>query len=86
MDLQIGTQPQSEVVEVLVHLVTQDDQPYGSVRRSCEECGFHVLDNTNCRDRYAESREDFENLSRFAQPGIKFIKCAERKILYPETL
>lgn len=25
--------------QTIVHLVTQRDQPYGSVRRCCEECG-----------------------------------------------
>jgi hypothetical protein len=27
---------------IKLHLVTQDDQPYGSVRRCCERCGEMV--------------------------------------------
>lgn len=32
-------QPQSQSQAQPLHLVTQDGQPYGSVRRCCERCG-----------------------------------------------
>lgn len=28
---------------IIVHLMTQDDQPHGSERRCCERCGVQIL-------------------------------------------
>jgi hypothetical protein len=30
-------------MKAVVHLVTQDGQPYGSVRRCCQECGIMTI-------------------------------------------
>lgn len=45
-----------------VHLVTQDNQPFGSERRCCELCGVMVwpaMQGANT-PAHATSREDFE--------------------------
>ncbi len=44
-----------------LHLITQDDQPYGSVRKSCENCGTWIIGNS-AKHLYAEDRGDFNKL------------------------
>lgn len=43
-----------------LHLVTQDNQPYGSTRKSCELCGEWVLGNSSFNDMYAQNKDVFE--------------------------
>lgn len=44
-----------------VHLVTQDGQPYGSVRRCCEICGVMVWPERQGDETpmYVTSRQDY---------------------------
>ena len=43
-----------------IHLVTQDNQPFGSTRKSCDLCGAWVLGNSGFKDAYADDRETFK--------------------------
>ena len=54
---------------MIVHLVTQRNQPYGSVRKCCEVCGCAIstMDND---ERYVESEGEYENST--------FVRCDER--------
>jgi len=46
---------------IIVHLITQRNQPYGSVRECCERCGgWEVLKDLS--HRWTDSPHLFENL------------------------
>lgn len=49
-----------ELIEVkpILHLKTQDGQPYGSVRKCCEECGVMILgDSLPEGEHWTDDRE-----------------------------
>ncbi len=49
----------------ILHLITQDNQPYGSVRLSCERCGaFKSMDNdyvTTIKETWLNPPQGFTN-------------------------
>jgi hypothetical protein len=42
MKQQTDSQDSSEIKPIKLHLMTQDNQPYGSARRCCEKCGVMI--------------------------------------------
>jgi hypothetical protein len=47
----------------ILHLVTQDGQPYGSRRKCCEECGkgIHRMRGVSAGDAYTNDRDFYQN-------------------------
>lgn len=44
-----------------LHLMTQDNQPYGSERKCCEECGKSVFSDSFPKDhRWTDDRDLFQ--------------------------
>ena len=57
----------------IMHIITQNGQPYGSQRRCCEECGksrYALAKN----DRYVETREEY---SREFADEKDLIRCCD---------
>lgn len=52
---------------VTLHLMTQDDQPYGSQRRCCERCGVMIWSNP--QPKYTE------HYSTYANPPAGYVSC-----------
>ena len=49
------------VSHTIVHLITQRDQPYGSVRRCCERCGVSFLP-APAGHKYSDEHSFYNNL------------------------
>jgi hypothetical protein len=58
-----------------LHLVTQDRQPYGSVRRCCEECGLAVFAFYGEGDKYVDDKKYYN--AYFAR-GNRLRLCVEK--------
>jgi len=57
----------------ILHLKTQDNQPYGSVRKCCEECGKMIVGNSLPNDHWwTDERVMYENAD---EQGYK--KCTD---------
>ncbi len=58
---------------VILHLKTQDSQPYGSARLCCEKCGLLMNGQcwTNDRKLYMDSPVD----------GPKYVRCEDNQEL-----
>jgi len=57
--------------KTIVHLVTQDDQPYGSERRSCENCGKWIIGNGANDDLHVDTKETWAQLKAKVFPDIE---------------
>lgn len=55
-----------------LHLMTQRDQPFGSVRKCCELCGAMITDST----AYCEYESDFNDVLKNGHKGEKYKTCA----------
>ena len=55
-------------MNVTLHLITQDDQPYGSRRKCCEVCGAMLHKNLT----YTDDRDAYKNLPK---GGPNYIRC-----------
>ena len=44
----------------LLHLVTQRNQPYGSVRKCCERCGAMAGPYTNIGKRWTDDETEYQ--------------------------
>jgi len=60
--------PEPEPAKIVLHLKTQDDQPYGSHRRCCERCGVMLWGQAG-EPPWTDDREVYEQLP----PG--FTRC-----------
>lgn len=58
-----------EVESVTLHLMTDDDQPFGSERSSCERCGIILGYGPGEQPVWTDKREVYEN------PPEGFVKC-----------
>lgn len=74
---------------ITLHLITQDDQPYGSVRRCCEMCGcmksaaLGVF--TDDRALFARARNFLHIASmRTALDDITVVACDRRPIAFKD--
>jgi hypothetical protein len=58
----------------ILHLKTQRNQPYGSVRRCCEECGTMIWGNVPIKDggRYTDEPQLYES------PPEGYVRCRDR--------
>ncbi len=43
--------------EEVLHLVTQEGQPYGSTRLACEECGLHIHGNPGFQGIWTDDKQ-----------------------------
>jgi hypothetical protein len=50
----------------VIHLKTQRNQPYGSVRLSCERCGVILIGDA---PRWVDSEKRYESLP------VEFVRC-----------
>lgn len=55
-------------MDITLHLVTQDNQPFGSVRKCCEKCGQMVGNIT-----YTDDKGLYENPPT---GGPKYTRCS----------
>ncbi|RPI55108.1 MAG: hypothetical protein EHM49_02340 [Deltaproteobacteria bacterium] len=46
--------------KIILHLVTQDNQPYGSRRKCCQKCGLAIAAFSS-NDRYVEYPSEWKN-------------------------
>jgi hypothetical protein len=53
----------------VLHLMTQDDQPYGSERRCCERCGVQILYRRD-PPTWTDNRE------AYGSPPDGYVACA----------
>lgn len=61
MNEETETKPITPTAHKIVHLITQRDQPYGSVRRCCELCGaYGKIDGKT--HFYVETETEFSKL------------------------
>lgn len=82
---QMGAQlfEQNGVIRAVIHLMTQDDQGYGSERRCCERCGIMIA-YRNDPPHWTDERKVYAN------PEKHFIRCDDiprelrGKVLYGE--
>lgn len=49
------------VREPVIHYVTQEGQPYGSLRKACNMCGAWVHENPEFNAWWTEDREVYNN-------------------------
>lgn len=59
---------------VVVHLMTQDGQPYSSERRCCEICGLMIFHNPDL-PRYTNDRTQFKELPKKGTTGVPLVAC-----------
>lgn len=74
----------SEGDEVLIlHLVTQAGQPYGSVRRCCEKCGIMTEPGPPWGSKFTDDPVVWERTrsERFLAEGVCFTSCSGRDSL-----
>jgi hypothetical protein len=58
-------------MSTILHLMTQDDQPYGSTRKCCEVCGVIPWN-------YTDDRKVYENIKKTGQhEGLRFTVCED---------
>lgn len=57
--------------QTIIHLKTQRDQPYGSVRRCCEQCGIMIWGPSNIH--WTDNPVVYDN------PPPEFIRCDDSK-------
>ena len=59
---------------IVVHLKTQRNQPYGSVRRCCERCGIMIWGNVPIEDGglYTDDEHTYDDLPE------RYIRCDAR--------
>ena len=69
----VGVSPLEAVVMPVLHLKTQHGQPYGSVRRCCEECGIMIWGNSlPDGHRWTEDLGAWENAE-----GLGYMRCTD---------
>lgn len=56
-----------------LHLVTQENQPFGSTRMCCQNCGLAI--SAMGDDQYADSREAFTHTLANGYDGRKYKRC-----------
>ncbi|WP_415912266.1 hypothetical protein [Neptuniibacter sp. QD37_11] len=56
--------------EVTLHLITQDNQPYGSVRKCCEKCGAMTEEGMT----FTSDHQVYENPPT---DGPKYVRCQD---------
>ena len=66
---------------IVLHLKTQNGQPYGSTRKCCEECGTMIVgDSLPAGHAWVDTRGDYTDLVALERStGTKYIRCNEVK-------
>lgn len=60
----------------ILHLMTQDDQPYGSQRKCCERCGLMMVAR---QDSFWKDHAWTDDKSEYAAENGGYIRCGDAK-------
>lgn len=69
-------------MKTVVHLVTQMNQPFGSVRRCCERCGIMTIGKD--APPYTDDPEIWEKKEVLSESG--YIRCSDVKDPFARTV